>query len=66
MLPVQPTFWSHGCCPANAQACAQLVVHVGWWWSIERLLVLCCSEEVEALSKAVKEHGMALVVFAEW
>lgn len=29
-------------------------------------LCVCCSEEVEALSTAVKEHGMALVVFAEW
>jgi hypothetical protein len=34
-------------------------------------VVLCCvalwlREEVQALSKAVKEHGMALVVFAEW
>jgi hypothetical protein len=32
------------------------------------LLFFVCfhSEEVEALSKAVKEQGMALVVFAEW
>jgi hypothetical protein len=25
-----------------------------------------CREEVDALASAVKEHGMSLVVFAEW
>jgi hypothetical protein len=30
------------------------------------VLCVCCSEEVAALTKAVQEHGMALVVFAEW
>jgi hypothetical protein len=25
-----------------------------------------CREEIDALASAVKEHGMNLVVFAEW
>jgi hypothetical protein len=29
-------------------------------------LVGNCREEVDALASAVKDHGMNLVVFAEW
>lgn len=35
--------------------------------SLCRFVGCCfCREEVDALANAVKEHGMALVVFAEW
>jgi hypothetical protein len=40
----------------------------GTWLALYAVLccAVCCSEEVAALTKAVQEHGMALVVFAEW
>jgi hypothetical protein len=60
----------HAPCICSVCQSPQAIIFGYWVQGVKLVGVLSallpCSEEVAALSTAVKEHGMALIVFAEW